>query len=101
MKTAMPLAVAERKTEPSRERAAITAVAAASCSAGPDDPVGRPAADGPRDEERAGVDEDDVDGADGAAAAKRPTRSVERPMRPDDERLEQAALGVPAHGRRA
>ena len=97
MKTAIPLAVAERKTEPSSETAATIETPTASSIAGQHDPVGPPVADQPGYQHQRGVDAGDVDGADGSGRQEAAEQELRPAQRTDEQRLEQSTLRVPPH----
>ena len=96
MKIAIPLAVADRNTEPSSPSAAIISTPAASWTPGTHELVGPPAARGSRDQRAGRVDDEHVGDADGSGSEQAPDEQRAAPDGSHDERLEQAALRVPA-----
>ena len=97
MKTAIPFAVGVRKTEPSSETAAITSTPPASSMPGMTTRSGVQFPFACVISTDPGVHEQDVRRADGGRAEVARDEHGRPADRADDERLQQAALRVPAH----
>ncbi len=99
MKIAIPFAVPPRKTEPSSDIAVITHdrrreqdARAARSTCGHHDALGAGDHDGDD------VDDEDVDGTDAGGGEEAREQHAAPTDRPDDERLQEPALGVAGHG---
>ena len=98
MNTAMPLAVADSSTEPSSDSAAIDHDSRDQPQTGRDGVVGPPPAGGGGDQQRRRVHGRHVGAAHAGRGGEAPREQRAAPERAHHERLQEAALGVAAHG---